>query len=110
MKPAKHLSTRLDPEDMANRELRRPASGIKRRPERAEIRRGFLWPVIGPFSRHFPDTEVVGRDLPSLGVPWQQNSIAARLVDSQNGKMLGPAGPKRAALCSSGPTSAIRLE
>ena len=29
------------------------------------------------FDRHFPDTEVVGRDLPSRGVPRQRNSIAA---------------------------------
>ena len=58
-------------------------------------------------NRHFPDTEVVGRDLPSLGVPRQRNSIAAKLVDSQNGKMLGAAGPKLAALCSSRRTSAV---
>jgi len=41
------------------------------------------------------------------GVPQQRNSIAAGFVDSQNGKMLGPAGPKLAALCLSRRTSAV---
>jgi hypothetical protein len=49
--------------------------------------------------RHFPDTEVVGRDLPSLGVPRQRNSITADFADSQNGKMLAPLGAHR---CSRG--------
>jgi hypothetical protein len=42
--------------------------------------------------RHFPDTEVVGRDLPSLGGSAAMKFDRSRLVDSQNGKMLGPAG------------------
>jgi hypothetical protein len=63
-----------------------------------------------PFSyvnRHFPDTEVVGRDLPSLGGSAATKFDRSRLVDSQNDKMLGPAGPKLAALCSSRRTSAV---
>src|SRR5271169_3042511 len=46
---------------------------------------------------HFPDTEVVGRDLPSLGGSAATKFDRSRLADSQNGKMLGPAGPKLAA-------------
>jgi len=48
---------------------------------------------------------------------WTWSSVAggsaatkfdrSRLVDSQNGKMLGPTGPKLAALCSSKRTSAV---
>jgi hypothetical protein len=41
---------------------------------------------------HFPDTEVVGRDLPSLGVPQQRNSIAAGSLTAKNGKMPAPLG------------------
>src|SRR6266446_7703254 len=43
-------------------------------------------------SLHFPDTEVVGRDLPSLGGSAATKFDCSRLADSQNGKMLGPAG------------------
>jgi hypothetical protein len=39
-----------------------------------------------PFYRHFPDTEVVGRDLPSLGVPRQRNSIAANSLKAKTAR------------------------
>src|ERR1700738_4269543 len=39
--------------------------------------RGACASIFPTLNRHFPDTEVVGRDLPSLGVPRQRNSIAA---------------------------------
>src|SRR5215813_15292274 len=45
-----------------------------------------------PFYRHFPDTEVVGRDHPSLGVPRQRNSIAADSLQAKKGKMPAPLG------------------
>jgi hypothetical protein len=43
---------------------------------------------VQTISRHFPDSELVGRDLPSLEVLRQRNSIASR----PNGKTLAPLG------------------
>jgi hypothetical protein len=56
---------------------------------RSRARSGDAAPIFG---RHFPDTEVVGRDLPSSGGLRQRNSITADFVDSQNGKTLAPLG------------------
>jgi hypothetical protein len=49
-------------------------------PTRAESRQdddAFRFALMTKINRHLSDTEVVGRDLPSLGVPRQRNSIAA---------------------------------
>ena len=62
-----------------------------------------------------PDT--LNPTFPGYRSCWSRSSVPggsaatkfdrSRLVDSQNGKMLGPAGPKLAALCSSRRTSAV---
>ena len=55
---------------------------------------------ISFLSRHFPDTEVVGRDLPSLGVARQRNSIAADSLKAKTARC-PPRWAETAALCSS---------
>ena len=55
----------------------------------------------------FPGYRSCWSRLPSLGGSVATKFDRSRLVDSQNGKMLGPAGPKLAALCSSRRTSAV---
>ena len=49
-------------------------------------------------NRHFPDTEVVGRDLPSLGVPRQRNSIAADSLTAKTARCSAPLG-RNSLLC-----------
>src|SRR6516165_4324197 len=65
-------------------------------------RHGFRVPLI----RYFPDTEVVGRDLPSLGVPRQRNSIAADSLAAKTAKCW-PRWAETRCLCSSRRTSAV---
>src|SRR5712692_23433 len=50
------------------------------------------------FSRHFPDTEVIGRDLPSLGGPRQRNSIAAGPLTAKTARCSAPLG-RNSLLC-----------
>src|SRR6266446_934120 len=59
--------------------------------------------VASPFvfvstHRHFPDTEVVGRDLPSLGGPRQRNSIAADSLTAKTARCSAPLG-RNSLLC-----------
>jgi hypothetical protein len=49
-------------------------------------------------NRHFPDTEVVGRDLPPLGVPRQRNSIAADSLTAKTARCSAPLG-RNSLLC-----------
>src|SRR5216683_6074352 len=50
------------------------------------------------FNRHFPDTEVIGRDLPSLGGPRQRNSIAADPLTAKTARCSAPLG-RNSLLC-----------
>ena len=72
-----------------------PAASTHREADRPSPMLGMIPQLI----RHFLGTEVVGRDLPSPGVPRQRNSIAVDSLTAKKGKMRGPAGPKLAALC-----------
>src|SRR6266446_10236727 len=59
--------------------------------------------VASPFvfvstNRHFPDTEVVGRDLPSLAGPRQRNSIAADSLTAKTARCSAPLG-RNSLLC-----------
>ena len=54
--------------------------------------------TIPQLIRHFPDTEVVGRDLPSLGVPRQRNSIGADSLTAKTARCAAPLG-RNSLLC-----------